>query len=285
VFRHKDVFRSEAVVLRGDPIVWHDLAARGADDAPAVRDLTERIGDALKQVTLNLESWHDRPLVEGAVRVWEAERDAPTDPADRVARLEITARMLAEARRRDDPEAAALARAVESHQRRLARLRLRPTDLTANVGIRRALGWAVRRSHLLLPLAVALGAAGMAAFYIPYRVTGWIVDRVPLREDERSTWKLLVGIGVYGLWVIGLMAVAAAAWGAWPALMVLLLMPAVGMTGLLVRERWRGSWDDARRFFLLRSRQDLVFTLQAHQSELARRLEMLHQRYSAPEPR
>jgi 1-acyl-sn-glycerol-3-phosphate acyltransferase len=286
VFRRKDEFRSEAVVLTGRPVVWHDLAARGADDAEAVRDLTERIGDALRHVTVNLERWQDRPLVDCAVRVWEAERGAGTDPAERVARLDATARILAAVRRRQDGAAAGLATEVEAHRRRLARLRLGPADLTADVGLGRAVAWAVRRAHLLLPLAAAFAAAGLIAFYVPYRLTGWIVDRAKLKEDERSTWKLLVGIGVYGIWLTALTAVAAVAWGWWAGLLVLVGLPGVGMTGLTVRERWRGSWDDARRFLVLRSRRDLVSTLQAEQGELAARLQTLYDRYTAQlEPR
>jgi hypothetical protein len=58
------------------------------------------------------------------------------------------------------------------------------------------------------------------------------------------------------------------------------------MTGLTVRERWRGSWEDARRFLLLRSRRDLVTTLQAEQADLAARLQRLYDRYTAQlEPR
>jgi hypothetical protein len=159
-------------------------------------------------------------------------------------------------------------------------LRLGPADLIADVGLGRALVWAVRRAHLLLPLAALLAAAGMLAFYPPYRATGWIVDRVRLKEDERSSWKLLVGIGVYGGWLAAATAVGGLAWGWWAAGVILLGLPVTGMVGLTVRERWRGSWDDARRFFLLRSRRDLVAALRAEQVDLAARLETLYQRYA-----
>lgn len=286
VFRRKDVFRSEAVVLTGRAVVWHDLGTRGADDTEAVRDLTERIGQGLKHVTVNLERWQDRPLVDCAVRLWEAESGTPHHPGERVVRLESTARVLAEGRRHGDREAAALAADVEIHRRRLDRLRLRPADLTADLGLGRALRWTVRRAHLLLPLAALVAVAGMTLFYPPYRATGWIVRRFSLKEDERSTWKLLVGIGVYGIWVAAVAAVAALAWGWRGVVCVLLGVPAVGMIGLAVRERWRGAWHDARRFFLLRSRRDLVSTLQAEQADLAARLQALyHQRTPDRRPR
>ena len=283
VFRRKDVFRSEALVLRGAPVAWSDLAGRGPGDAAAVRELTDRLARALRQVTLNLDAWQDRPLVECAVRVWEAERgpgDTAQAPEGRVARLEVTTRILAEARRSEDREALALAASLETHRRRLERLRVRPADVSADVGVPRALFWAVRRVHLALPLAAALGLAGMIAFYPPYRATGFIVDRIRLREDERSTWKLLVGSGVYAAWLalVTALATLAVSWRA--GVLALAGLPAIGMVGLAVRERWRGSWADARRFFLLRWRRSLVASLQHEQAALAGRLASLYDRYA-----
>lgn len=140
VFRHKDVFRSEALVLTGRPVAWDDLAPRGLEDGDAVRTLTDRIAEALRTVTVNLERWEDQPLVECAVRVWEAERGTLPDRAERVARLDVTTRILAEVRRSEDPAAALLARDVEAHGRRLRRLGLRPADLVATSRCREACG-------------------------------------------------------------------------------------------------------------------------------------------------
>ena len=281
VFRHKAVFRSEAVTLVGEPVSWDDLAARGPEDADAVRELTERIADSLRRVTVNLERWQDQPLVEFILKLWDAEGRIAEDEAARLARLETTAGILAEARRRDDREALALADAVNAQRRRLARLGLDPDDLRADVGLSRALRWTARRIHWTLPFAALAAVAGFAAFYVPYRATGMIVDRRKLKHDEQSTWKLLLGIVIYGLWIIGLSVAAAAIWDWWMGLITLAALPIVGMTGLAVRERFRGAWDDARRFFLLRSRRHLVASLLAEQTRLAARLRALHDRYTA----
>ena len=72
VFRRKDIFRSAAHVIVGTEVSWSDLASRGVDDQEAVRELTGRIGDALRGVTVNLEQWADQPIAECAVRIWEA---------------------------------------------------------------------------------------------------------------------------------------------------------------------------------------------------------------------
>jgi 1-acyl-sn-glycerol-3-phosphate acyltransferase len=292
VFRQKDVFRSRALVVRGEAVTWDDLARRGQEDGEAVRDLTDRIAEALRRVTVNLEDWADRPLVECAVRIWEAEHATPPAGVERVARLEVTTRILAEVRRRRDVEGEALACEVNAHRRRLDRLGLRPSDLGADVSVRRGLSWSVARVPFVMPLALVVALLGFLLFYVPYRLTGWVVDRARVDQDQRSTWKLLVGIAVYGIWVLAGAAVAGAtrttgttggggAQGLLAGLAVLLLMPLIGMVGLVVRERWRGAWQDARRFFLLRSRRRLIAQLRANQQALGTRLDALYVRTGA----
>jgi glycerol-3-phosphate O-acyltransferase / dihydroxyacetone phosphate acyltransferase len=289
-FRQKDVFRSDALAIVGTPVSWDDLGPLGLDDADAVRELTGRITTGLQRVTLNLEQWADRPLVECAVRIWEIEQQVPPDLGARVSRLETTTRLLAAVRRTEDPEGLALAKNVDRFRRRIARLHLRPADLVADVGARRAVAWSASRLLLVAPTAGVTAIAGFLAFAPPYRVTGWLVDRVRLKPDERSTWKLLVGIGVYALWLgivtggavvaVGV-ALDAVWWGAVAGIAVLLGLPAIGMVGLAVRERWRGTWRDARRFFLLRTRRSLMAQLRADQRALSTRLDALYQRYAS----
>ncbi len=280
VFRAKDVFRSEAHVLVGQPVEWDDMAIRSVADAGAVRELTARIDAALRHVTVNLERWEDRPLAECAVRIWEAERSAERAPPERVARLEVTTRMLATARASADAAALALAGEVRAHCARLARLHLRPGDLAADVGFGRGLTWGARRLPLVLPLAAATAVAGFALFLVPYWLTGRVAAAFRAPPDQVATTKLLVGIPLYAIWVLAL--AAAAGWRSpWAGVAALALAPILGMVGLRVRERWRGDWRDARRFFLLRSRRELAAQLARRQHALADRLHALYTTYAS----
>lgn len=274
VFREKDTFRSDALVLRGTPVEWSDLAAEG-DEGVTVRELTKRIDAALRTVTLNLASWEDLPVVEGAVRIWEAERGEASRAAERVSRVELTTRVLAQVRESGDAPGLTLARDVGRHIARLERLGLRPSDVKADVGTNRGIRWAVRRIHLLMPLGVILASLGAALFWVPYRATGLIVDRIDLEVDVRSTWKLLIGIVLYLTWLVVLVSLAGFTFGWAGALLTLVVVPAVAMIGLLVRERWRSAWSDARRFFLIRSRRDMIAKLRDRQRDLASRLQVL----------
>jgi len=283
VFRQKDVFRSQTLVLVGERVEWDDLASRGSGDAEAVRSLTDRIDQALRSVTVNLEGWEDQPLVECALEIWEADRGGSSEPAERIARLETTTDLLAAVRASDDPVARELVRDIETHRRRLRRLRLRPADLPADVTWSRGLSWAARRWLLLLPPVAVLAIAGYALFRPPFWLTALVVDRMKLEEDKRSTWKLLVGIVVYLLWVVVLGIATAVATRWWAGLLVLVTLPAIGIAGALLRERWRGAWDDARRFFLLRTRHRLLDALRSSQRELGARIESVLEARAARE--
>jgi len=280
VFRAKDRFRSEAHVLVGEPVTWDDLATRGVADPAPVRELTARIDAALRRVTVNLERWEDRPLAECAVRIWEAERGAEREPTERVARLEVTTRVLASARTNADAAALALAGEVRAHCARLARLHLRPGDLGADVGFGRGLTWGARRLPVMLPLAAAAAVAGFLLFLVPYWLTGRVAAAFRAPSDQVATTKLLVGIPLYACWVLAL-AAAAGSRSLWAGLSALALAPIVGMVGLRVRERWRGDWRDARRFFLLRSRRELATQLAGRQHALADRLHALYTAYAS----
>jgi 1-acyl-sn-glycerol-3-phosphate acyltransferase len=282
VFYDKTIFRSPALVAVGEPVEWGDLGNRGAEDPEAVRALTERIDSALREVTLNLERWEDRPLVETAVAVWDAEFETEPDRARRLRRLEATTRILAELRRDPEPRWDALVQDVGAHRRRLARLNLSPRWLGASADLATGIRWAARRYFLAMPLALLLGVLGFVLFLPPYSLTAFVVDRLRLDPDERSTWKLMLGAAIYAAWLLVLTATAGVVWGAPAAAVAVVGAPVVGMAGLLIRERWRGAWSDARKFFLLRSRRDLFAALRKEQRSLAERLKTLYQERAVP---
>jgi hypothetical protein len=134
----------------------------------------------------------------------------------------------------------------------------------------------------VLPLGIAFAVAGAALFWVPYRLTGVITDRLRLEQDVRSTWKLLVGIVLYALWLLVMVAVAGATFGIWAALLTMVGVPTIALVGLQVRERWQSAWDDARRFFLLRARHSMMDSLRERQHVLASRLDDLLARYADP---
>lgn len=277
VLRAKGVFRSEALVIRGEPIDWVDLADRGGGDQEAVRELTSRLDAGLREVTVNLEDWEDQPLVDCAEGVWSAEIGAEAAEIDQVKRAQTAARVLADLRREGEGPWQVLARDVNAHRRRLGVLGLEPADLDAKVDLGTGAGWTAKRLPLLGPPAVLLGLIGALIFWVPYQVTDRVVRLMRPDADQSSTYKLLVGAGVYLIWIL---ALSASGWwleGPWVGLLVLLVLPFLGLAGQWIRERWRGAWRDVRRFFLLRSRKEVRQQLKENQSRLAVRLQKAYE--------
>jgi hypothetical protein len=112
-------------------------------------------------------------------------------------------------------------------------------------------------------------------FWVPYRITGQVVDRLRLSLDVRSTWKLLIGIVMYLIWFVVLVTMVGLSFGPTAALAALVLIPVTAIAGLAIRERWRSSMGDVRRFFLIRARRSLVDSLALRQRELSERLQAL----------
>lgn len=271
VFRRKDRFRSEALAIVGAPVEWDDLAGRGENDHEAVRLLTARIEDALEAVTVNLERWEDAPLVETAEAVYSAEIPTDPSPAARVARLKRTTDALARLRRERPGEWERLARDVHAHARLLRVIRMTPVEVKASASAAEAARWTFRQLTLpraLLPVA----AVGMVLYYVPYRLTGVLVDRAKPPEDIRATYKALAGAAIHVAWTV-LLAIAIGWMAGWAwGLAALVLLPALAFLTVVVIDLWRRSGGEARRFFVRTLRADALLELCERQRALAERL-------------
>lgn len=280
ILRRKDRFRSEASVLLGKPVRWGDLAGRSPDDRATVHELTERIADALRDVTINLDAWADQPLVECAEAVWTAEHGGSDDDASRVTRLRATTDILGRMRRMPDDQWMPFVRSIATHCNRLRMLRLTPRDLKIDTGPRKNLIWAARRFYLVGLPAILIGLIGGLAFWIPYQVTGRITRAANAPSDRRSTFQLLVGIAVYTVWLVLVATIVTVTASMSAGLIVAVAMPSAGLFGLWVRERWRGAWADVRRYLVLRSRRELIDGLAKRQQKLAVDLAELYEMHT-----
>ncbi len=277
VLRRKDRFRSEASVLVGKPVEWSDLTTCNPEDRDAVRELTQRVSDALRSVTFNLDQWADQPLVQCTEAIWTAERGGRADVAGKVARLRVTTEMLSRFRSEASDPTASIAQAIVIHHQRLNGLGLTPSDLKINTGPRRNLLWAARRFYLVGVPALVMGVIGGVMFWIPFQVTSKLSQSANLPVDQRATFNLLVGIIVYGIWIAAVATIAARTTSITTGVIIGAILPIFGMIGLLIRERWRGAWRDVRRYFTFRSRRELIDALALRQRKLAGELSELYQ--------
>ena len=277
IVRDRGTFRSSALAIVGAPVAWDDLALAGVESTDAVRELTARVDTALRDVTVNLEQWEDAPLVECAEAIHAAELDVSRDDLTRVERVRDTARILAALRGAGDPRWESIAEEVRRHDRMLRRLGLDPADLQETPKVRSAIAWSVRRLPLAAAALSGIAALGVAVFWVPYRLTGIVARLGRPNEDTLSTHKVLGGAAIFLLWItLAAVAVGMFAGPAW-GVAVALVLPLLALATLYITERWTDSWSDARRFFLMRRRDDLITELRAAQRSIALRLEELRQ--------
>jgi len=146
----------------------------------------------------------------------------------------------------------------------------------ADLSLMRATRWTLARIWLFGIPAALTAVVGYLLFWVPFQATDRVVRLFRAAHTEVSSYKLLVGIVIYTLWVSLVAAVAGLVAGPLVGFALVMLVPAVGMVGLTIRERWRGFWADARRFFLLRSRSEQVRSLHDDQAKLARGLKAMY---------
>lgn len=275
VFRDRRTFRSTAHVIVGTSCEWDDLAARGPRDREAVRELTRRIEQSMRAVTLNLHSWQDEQLVRMAEQIWRAEFDAPPDPRAEMARLATATAALARLRFGDDPTWRDVARQIRAHERLLGRLGLTPAALRARIGTGSAVVWLLRRvPHLLM---TPIAAVGLVLFWIPRELTGAIGTKASKKEGEDSipTFRVMYGGVIFLLWFFVLAAAATWRWGWLAGLVTFAGLPVVALAAVEISESRRFVWQSIRRYLVLRRHPERVAELRQRQHDIARRLKDL----------
>lgn len=279
VLRQKDRFRSKALVLVGISVDWDDLRGRPEEDADAVRELTERIERALRNVTVNLERAEDGPVIECAESVYAAEFDLERASKDKIRRMRQATDTLRRLRE-DDPEAAAqifadMAEFTDS----LTVLGLSPRSLEAVARPRAAASWSVQ--NLIFFLAGApIAFIGHALFLVPYQLTAWFSRRPGIPRDIRSARKLLGGGALYLIWCAWLSLLAGWLFGIPAGIAAAVTLPLLAVITLAVRERWRDAKRDARRYLVLRRTGDVRGRLLERRRQLASDLERLRREFS-----
>jgi len=279
VLRQKDRFRSKALVLVGPPVDWDDLHGRPEEDVGAVRELTDRIEQALRDVTVNLERAEDGPVIECAESVYAAEFDLDRASKDKIRRMRQATDTLRRIRHENPAAAAALFAHLQEFADSLAVLGLSPRSLEAVARPRAAVRWSVQ--NLIFFLAGApIAFIGHALFLVPYQLTDWFSRRPGIPRDIRSARKLLGGGALYLLWCALLSALAAWLFGIPGGIAAAVTLPLLAVITLAVRERWRDAKLDFRRYFVLRRTGDVRGRLLDRRRELAEELERLRREFS-----
>ncbi len=225
-------FRSTAAVEVGAPLRVAPFCASAGDgeeaERQAVKQLTEAIARALREVTVNLEAWEDLPLLDAVDAIWRQ------DDPERSRRLKNLAAGVALLRQHDPVLLEGMRSRLSEWLSRLGKLGLRPHDV--------ADGTVQARRNPLKLLLFALRNAAAAAFALPVALFGAVFWVLPFEavhllfligkpgRDVGATVKVLAGMVFFPLWFVAVVA-AVGLWVSPPsALLVALVAPGAGMT-------------------------------------------------------
>lgn len=289
-FDDRGTFRSRALVEVGEPLdPAPELAAYKKDAPAAVRALTTRIDDALQDVTVNYATWEDARLVARAVDLWAQARAG--EPGEvglaRTATLERTFREGYEALRRRHPDQVEeVAEAVRSYDRILRYFRLRDAQVASAYEpprVARFVGLTLFHLVIHLPLAVA----GIALNWATYRLVGVLGNWIARFPDQIATWKVFVGLFLFPVTWIAEAVLAVrylGTWGPWmpPWVAVLLTLvagPLTGWAAIRFDERRLLFQREARAYFLLTLRHNLVAELRGRRQRVLRGMQTLAEVY------
>lgn len=275
IFDAKARFRSRALVQAGDPIdpaPQLEAYLKGNEQArrKAVRELTERVDDGLRSVTLSMGSWDASRLVARAATMWAQRRPDLPEKLPLAESFGVQKAMLeglAWARQHHSKRTASFVRSLAEYDRLLSGARLRDEQVAARYAPGTVLGFLGRAAAALLPLNLAfLGSLLNAAPYFTVRLIG----QRHIASDT-ATWTVYPALAVFpAFWLLqGVLAGLLA--GFWIGVAVVVAAPVAGSVALAFHDTRRRLQNEARAWFMLRTRQRLATTL------LAKRLEVLEQ--------
>lgn len=266
-YTDKRTFRSAALVYFGEPFAVQPEPLDPAGEPPPerVKELTDRIGRALGDVTLQADAYEAHDFVARTERILaSARRERDDAPRPELAEeFAFRRRVLAgynALKARDPDRLEGIRRRVLRYEDKLRGAGIDPWDVpvgrfsTGSVVLTTAVF--LLRFLVLLPL----GLPGLLLHYLPYRLVGVLSQRaVGKYDDILATAKAASAFIVFPLtWAV----VAALAWqwaGAPAAAVALVLAPLSGYSALRLAEladralgaaRAVGLWLLGRRSFL-----------------------------------
>jgi len=243
--------------------------------------LTDRIEQAMRRVSVNLEQWEDEGLVRTAEQVWRAEFGAENTPAAEVERLRVITEALRELREGGEHPWRETAIELRAHGRALRKIDLTPEDLVLTITTGDAARWMLRKLPLVPLLPISL--VGAVFFWPPKQLAVWGADYTARLEGDDTvvTHRILVGGVAFPLWIVAT-SIAMGIWAGWSAgVLFALVQPFWAFAALRVGERRQAMWTAIRRFMLRRFIGDRLDTLRASQRSLAAKLQSLLERTSA----
>lgn len=242
VYGRRDLFRHSVLLRLGDPIDFSDLKSLGTDPQ-AVKQLTERIREALLPLTLHADAEELLALAQDTAWLLT---EGPRSKSDLESHRQRVRTLLEHLRSRPESHRNALRLEVAKARSWLRDQKLRPDQVGYPYPWDEVAVWIPKAllRHLmaipLLPLALL--------FWPPYALLRWISGRFTDELDQVATLKMLGGFLLHPLWWTLLLGVAGWQWGR-PGVAAGILAGLATLTFLPLVERLREDWQAIRGFW------------------------------------
>lgn len=227
-YTEKQTFRSDALIAFGEPL---ECGGHGEPEPSLVRELTDRVEEALATLTLQADSHAALELIAHAEDIFTSDGQQPL-----AEELELRRRFIAGHHRLRELDPVRLMK-LESRIRQfvaeLGRFGLEPHELVPRVP-----AGTIARILILFPVAIL----GAVVHYLPYRLVDLLARRFSRGARElTATAKFLAALAIYPVTWIALAAMAWRWFGASVATGIVIVVPVLGFAALRVAE----DLDDA----------------------------------------
>ncbi len=235
-FESRRRFRSGVLVRFGPPIDVQEYRTQYEGDPTAtVQALTARLGQAIRDIVINIEHTQFEQLVADLELVYKDELvarvgldlpgDTPFERGQWVSReLPRALDYFLEHR----PEVIwRVRRMLREYRRRLERLRIKDELLRNERGT--SIPGAAARFVVLGAMGLPFAAWGALCNFAPYKLTGWLADRQAPDETKIHYYRLANGAPIYLAYYGTLLYFAYRAWGGVGVTIFALTLPVLGI--------------------------------------------------------
>lgn len=233
-----------------------------------VRSLTDRVGDAMRSVTLNLEDWEDLGLIETADQLFALKNGFREKDNDRLRLFSKGASLL----RNEQPDRFDdIKEDILSFRARLEMINAQPGDLQVKYRGQHVAMFVLRNLGAIL-LGFPLFALGVVLFFAPFMFLRMLAMLAPVSKDRVATLKFVSALLMVPTWWT-LLTVAGWLLAGTVGLVVALAgaLPLALFTRYFL-ERRRAAINDAMAFLRMgnrsRLRQHLLFHGERLQEEI-----------------
>ncbi|HZT57395.1 MAG TPA: lysophospholipid acyltransferase family protein [Pyrinomonadaceae bacterium] len=237
----KTTFRSGALLYFGEPIEVGPVALDEGGEPPRERvaELSARIADALRSLTLNADRHEALALVARAERIFSSEEDEEGQSLEReLRRRRRFVEGYAFHRQHSPARLEILERRIRQYEEELRQAGLEdPRQLSPATVSEYARAWTTLARAALFLLLSPLALAGAVVHYPAYKLAGLLATKFASEYDDiLSTFKIAAALLLFPLTWLALAVALYFFAGWWGVLAALALAPLAGYVALRTRE-------------------------------------------------